>query len=298
MNSLPLLTSRGGVCDVSTPMLTHEEDVVAYAAAGFKTMGIFLNKLERPRIDEFWLPESTIPQERLDRAAAAVRDAGLTVSHIAAVGRYTDSSIREQMIEHTLHAIDVAAAFDAGSVLILPGPLNGRTPAQTTTLVARTLEEILQRRSSPVRLGLEPTRTWGADFMTSLGEALDLIDMIDHPDLGVIPDTQNLHGSPSYDEDIARAGSRIFAFQVVDGFAGQIERKLPGEGDLPLVEMIRAAEKAGYRGTYDLEHIFFPFDRAASEPDEFGPDAVLRRGAAGLASVLAEAGVQPIGADA
>ena len=66
--------------------------------------------------------------------------------------------------------------------------------------------------------------------------------------------------------------------------------RLPGEGELPLVEIVRAIEATGYRGTYDNEYMYDPSEITA-KPGQFGPEAVVDRCARAMVAVLEEAAV-------
>ena len=285
------LLRRCGVSEVTTPMWTVAEDVAGYAAAGFAAIGVWLHKLEQPRMDGgFFMPAKQIPQTVVDDAVAAVRASGLAVSHIVIAGNFTAAATREAMIEHTLHAVDIAAALDADCLIINPGRLDGMERAAANEVAARALEQVLDRRRAPVKLALEPVIHWQSDFLNTLGQALDLADAVDHPDLGVYPDTWHLWETGTYFEDIERAGKRIFGFHLNDGRSGDRHREIPGEGEIPLVDMVRAADAVGYSGTYDVEY---------TTPMAMGPAAfdvryedVLARCAAGMTAVLAEAGVR------
>ena len=82
---------RCGVSEVTTPLWTVAEDATAYASAGFATIGVWLHKLEQPRMEgHFWMPDKFVPQEVVDDAVAAVKDSGLRVSHIVLAGNFTD----------------------------------------------------------------------------------------------------------------------------------------------------------------------------------------------------------------
>lgn len=284
-----LLRRRCGVSEVSTPLWTVAEDAAGYAAAGFNTIGIWLHKLERGRMEgPFWMPNQMIASEVLDGAVAAVRSAGLTVSHVVLAGNYTDEALLDDAIAHTLHAIDVAAALDAACLIINPGRLNGLDRSTATERAVSALRRVLQERRAPVRLALEPVIDWQSDFLNTLAQALDIVDAIDHPDVGVYPDTWHLWETGTYDEDIARAGDRIFGFHLNDGRSGDRNREIPGSGEIPLASMVRAAEAAGYRGTYDVEY---------TTPMAVGPafavpyEEILHRCAIGMTNVLLEAGV-------
>jgi sugar phosphate isomerase/epimerase len=276
---------RCGLSQIATPTATLAEDAQAYAARGFRAIGIWLHKLERERIDGFWIPEQRIPDETVAAAAAAVRSAGLDVSHLVLTGFYTEPELADR-IDHTLHAMDVAAALGADCVVVAPGRRKGRSYAETRDLAAGALTEVFERATQPVRLALEPIIEWQSDYLNTLAEALELAELVDHPGLGVYPDTFHLWRTGTLLEDVERAGPRILGVHLNDAVAGDDHaNRLPGEGELPLVEIVRAVEATGYRGTYDNE--WMDDARVALAPDE-----VVDRCAQAMVSVLAEALVE------
>jgi sugar phosphate isomerase/epimerase len=274
---------RCGLSEIATPTWTLAEDARGYADAGFAAIGIWLHKLERPRIDGFWIPEATIPPSVVEAASEAVRAAGLRVSHVVLTGFYTEPE-RADRIEHTLHAMDIADALDAGCVVIAPGRRNGRSYEETRDFAAEALTEVFERASKPhVRLALEPIISWQSDYLNTLGEAVELAELVDHPNLGVYPDTFHLWRTGTLLEDIERAGPRIFGVHLNDAVEGDDHaNRLPGEGELPLAEIVRAIEATGYTGTYDNEHM---------HDSGLDPATVVRRCADAMVAVLEEAGV-------
>jgi sugar phosphate isomerase/epimerase len=282
----PLL-QRCGLSQIVTPLQSVADDCALYGRAGYAAVGIWLHKLERGRIDGFWIPEARIPDATVAATADAVRRAGLVVSHVVLTGFYTEPEL-EQRIDHTLHAMDVAAALDAKCLVVAPGRRNGRTYEQTRDYAARALSTVLDRASANVKLAFEPIVPWQSDYLNTLGEALELAELLDHPDVGVYPDSFHLWRTGTLLEDIERAGSRILGVHLNDAREGDHFNCLPGDGELPLAEIVRAIEATGYTGTYDNE---FMYDAALAEsaPEEYGPEAVVERCSRAMTQVLHDA---------
>jgi sugar phosphate isomerase/epimerase len=187
--------------------------------------------------------------------------------------------------------MDIAAALEADCVVVAPGRREGRSYAETRDLAARALTEVLEKTTqSGVRIALEPIIAWQSDYLNTLGEAVDLIDLIDHPSVGAYVDSFHLWRTGTLLEDIERAGRRIFGMHLNDAVEGDDHaNRLPGEGDLPLVEIVQAIEATGYRGTYDNEYMY---DAALIDSDPaFAPAAVVDRCAVAMVGVLDEAGI-------
>jgi len=246
--------ARVGVGQSTTAPWTIDEDAAAYAAAGCGAIGIWLHKLERGTMPEFWFPEERPSDDVVDAAARAVTRAGLVVSHVILAGRFTedDEELRRRRVEHAVFAASVARRLEARCLVVIPGRLNGLTPARATDLAASALTDLLEA-TGDVQLAIEPVQE--VDFVTTLGPALDLVDLVDHPGLGVYPDVFHLWRDPATAEQLERAGKKILGVHIADGTGAEGDRTRlpPGEGVLPLGDFVAGVEAAGYAGTYDVE---------------------------------------------
>ena len=122
-----------------------------------------------------------------------------------------------------------------------------------------------------VRMAYEPlnpvlfntdTALWGLD------QALELVQRVDHPALGICLDTWNVFQTPNLHEVIQASGERIFLVQVSDWHRPRsgADRISLGDGTIDNAAIMRAARDAGYSGPFVLE-IF---------SDESLPDSIWR----------------------
>jgi sugar phosphate isomerase/epimerase len=87
-------------------------------------------------------------------------------------------------------------------------------------------------------------------------------------------------------EDIERAGPCNFGVDLNDAVSDDDQMiRLPGEGKIPLTQVVRAIEATGYRGTYDSEYMYEPA-LITARPEEFTPEVVVRRCAEAMVNVL------------
>jgi sugar phosphate isomerase/epimerase len=85
-------------------------------------------------------------------------------------------------------------------------------------------------------------------------------------------------------EDVERSAGLIFGVHLNDAVTDDDRHnRLPGDGELPLVEIVRAIEATGYRGTYDNELM----DPSLGLP----PAEIVDRCARAMVEVLGEADV-------
>jgi sugar phosphate isomerase/epimerase len=291
----PGLLRRCGISQCTTPTLTAAEAAALYAEAGFGAIGVWLHKLERPDwTGGFFVPEVELAPALVEETASDLRASGLVVSHVVLGGFFVtdDEELRRRRVRSTVRALDVAEALGATCLVIAPGRLEGRPVTWAHDCASRSLSEVLELRSeSSVRLGLEPVIAWQSDYMCSIARALELVELVDHPRLGVFLDNFHLWHNADWDtpfvlEEVERAGPHIVGVHVNDGVRGSEERALPGEGEMPVAEFVAAVERTGYDGSYDVEYVY-DAGRIAAEPDSFAPEAVVARCHAGLEKVLA-----------
>ena len=221
-----------------------EEEIEAIARAGYLAVGIHRSKLEP-------LGAKAI--------GAMVRDAGLEVSCYATAGYFLDEGMWARRIEETKKRIEVTAQLGADCLLILTGPRGQRTLAEAEHLFFEALDAVLPvAQDHGVRLGLEPVThvAQHITFLHLLSDALDLIERVDSPHLGLVVDLWYHWWQRDFADCIRRAGDRLLIVQLADqgapGFS-MLDRAPLGQGVIPLEETLQAVDAAGFDGYYDVE---------------------------------------------
>lgn len=124
--------------------------------------------------------------------------------------------------------------------------------------------------------------------------ALELIKSVGARNLGIVVDFWHTVRSGLYPSDLAAIPvDRIVVVEVADGYATALEplivdcidnRALPGEGDFPVVEMVRSLSQAGYSGPWSMEMLSTSFRAMpAKEGIKRAASATRREVAAGSA---------------
>lgn len=242
---------------ISTLNASFADDVAAYAAAGFDAIGLW----------EFKLPEDDAG------GVSLLRTAGLTVSNcIPTVPSFLQLAIPgmegpadpADRIEAICASIRRLAAYEPECVLCLSGPLGERLEAEGRAVVVDGLRRAAAAaREAGVRLGFEPVHPAQRDtagFVTSLADALALLDEAGTDDVGIMADTFNLGHETN--AAVVTALARFTGLHVAD----ELPAPLPGVRALPApngrsAEIVAALRAAGWDGTLDVE-IF-------SKPDAF-----------------------------
>jgi len=242
---------------ISTLNASFAEDVAAYAAAGFDAIGLW----------EMKLPEDDAANIEL------LRSNGLTVSNcVPTVPSFLPLAIpgmegptgTQTRVDAICASIRRLAAYEPECVVCLSGPLGGRSDAEGRAIVVDGLHRAAAAATEAgVRLGFEPVHPSQRDtagFVTSVGEALSLLDEAGTTGVGIMADTFNV-GHEATAEIVAAAG-RLTGLHVAD----ELPEPVPGVRALPepggrSAELIAALRNAGWDGTLDIE-IF-------STPDAF-----------------------------
>jgi sugar phosphate isomerase/epimerase len=223
-----------------------ERDVEAFRAAGVTSVGVAIRKLE-----DFGV----------ERGRRLLADAGLAVSCLTSSGGFPlgDPDGEQAAFARTRTHLTAAAALGADCLMVLPGA-GGQLSWEEAAARSRSLLEALlpDAERAGVRLAVEPTSQLRMDlaFLHSFDEALDFVDTIDSPWLGVVLELNNAWIEPRLYANIRERTARIALVQVSDFKIGTLrasERVVMGDGDIPLGRILRALDDAGYARWYDIE---------------------------------------------
>jgi sugar phosphate isomerase/epimerase len=248
---------RASLSTISTLNASFAEDVAAYASAGFDAIGLWEMKL--PADDE--------------ANGALLRASGLTVSNCIptvpsflplAIPGLEGPSDPDERADAICTSITRLAAYRPACVVCLSGPLGERTPEEGRAVVVDGLRRAAATAAEAgVALGFEPIHPAQHDtagFVTSLREALGVLDEAALDGVGIMADTFNLGHETT--ADVVAAASRFTGLHVAD----ELPQPVPGVRALPApdgrsAELVAALRDAGWDGTLDVE-IF-------STPDAF-----------------------------
>jgi sugar phosphate isomerase/epimerase len=237
--------------EISTVNATFGEDVVAYAAAGLDGIGIWEFKLSQDDEANIGL---------LDRSGLGVSNCIPAVPSILplAIPGMEGPPDPAERIEALCASMGRLAAYRPASVLCLTGPIGDRDPGEAYGIVLEGMKRIAAAaRAAEVRLGLEPTHeseSHESSFLSTIGEAIELLDEAGLDDVGVMIDSVHVWDTPSLEDDIARNAARITGLHVADKLApGAPGRLLPGEGMTRPDRVLELVLATGFDGYVDIE---------------------------------------------
>jgi 4-hydroxyphenylpyruvate dioxygenase len=224
------------------------EKLEAIAAAGFDGIEIF---------ETDFLTFGATPRE----VGGMIRDTGLEITLFQPFRDFEGlpEPLRSRAFERARRKFEVMNELGTDLMLVCsnvsPQALGGVDRAAEDL---RALGELA--KSMGVRVGYEAL-AWGR-HVSDHRDAWEIVRRADHPNIGLILDSFHTLVR-RIDSDTIRSipGDRIFIVQLAD--APRIEmdllylsrhfRSMPGEGDLPVVDFMRAVAATGYAGPLSLE---------------------------------------------
>ncbi|HTU24724.1 MAG TPA: sugar phosphate isomerase/epimerase family protein, partial [Pirellulales bacterium] len=197
-----------------------------------------------------------------DRAAELLTQSGLAVSNLLWAGGFTgsDGHTFAESVQDAADAIRLAARLRAGCLVVYSGGRNSHTHNHARRLFAGALAELLPLAMElDVTLAIEPMYSACAaewTFLTTLSDAMTLVEEIAHPRLKLAFDTYHLGHDPKVLDDIARVAPHVAIVHLGDSRQPptcEQSRQRLCEGVLPLRQIVAALQSAGYDGDYDVE---------------------------------------------
>jgi sugar phosphate isomerase/epimerase len=211
----------------------------------------------------------------LDRAARAVRDAGLELSGYCRGGMFTsDAAHRIEMRDDNRRAVDEAKALGAPCLVLVVGGLPqysrpGSAPSKDIAAARNQIEDALAElldyaRAANMPLAIEPLHpAYAADrsCVNTTKHALDICDRLDPQRsgaIGVALDLYHIWWDPEVLAQIERAGkNRLLAFHVCDWLVPTTDllndRGMMGDGVIDIRSLRRAVEAQGFAGYSEIE---------------------------------------------
>ncbi|MCR4268319.1 sugar phosphate isomerase/epimerase [Nitratireductor sp. ZSWI3] len=223
----------------------------------------------------------------VDKAARAIREAGLAVSGLCRGGWFTASgAVDRTVIDDNRRAVDEAAAIGAACLVMVVGGLakDSRDLPGAWALVEEGLARTLDyAREAGVRIAIEPLHPmYAADraCVNTMRHALDICDRLG-PGIGCAVDVYHVWWDNELEAQLQRAGKdRIMAFHICDWLVPTrdllTDRGMMGDGVIDIPRLRGLAESNGFSGLNEVE-IFSALDWWRRDADEVLA-TIVRRG--------------------
>ena len=249
--------------------------------------------------DVIELPIEEVGQFDVKRAGELAQQHGLGVSVCAVIGPGRDLLLpgeAERGVSYLRSCIEVAEQLGsptvAGPFYSAVGRCWRSTPAERerdVDEIARVLRSLgTHAADHGVVLGVETLNRFETSFLNTTEQALELVDRVDHPAVGVALDLFHLGIEEKHVGDALRAaGRRLVHLQVAEN-----DRGTPGTGSLPWNDVAKALDEIGYGGRVVIETFSDRVEaiaRAAAIWRPLAPDSdsLARDGLAFLRALLA-----------
>jgi sugar phosphate isomerase/epimerase len=264
---------RFSISQVSTLTASFADDVRRYARCGVDAIGIWELKLgDGPDSDALAL----LAESGLGRATAVP-----TVPSILPLPLLPGPDSTRERVDAIRRSLARLAPFEPAAVLCFTGPGDRDEAIDGLRQVAAEAEQL------GLRIAFEPFQSQGLEswsVVSTLGDAVALIDEVGSPALGLQFDVWHLWNSPDLYDEIDEHADRIVGVHVNDwrdSTRGWADRVLPGEGIAGVPAILAALEGAGWDGYYDLEIFSDNGSFGDAYPDSLwdaDPDELVRRG--------------------
>ena len=165
--------------------------------------------------------------------------------------------------------LDLADMFGARTLVLITGGFEDLAATGYSGGIEHARSLLIERLGAAaelaadhrVRLAFEPLHPMVCGFrsvVSSLGEALDILDQLDDGhDIGLAIDAYALWWEHDLQAKLMRAGDRILNYHVSDWLSDtrdlRLDRGMPGDGQIALRDWRRMVEAAGYLGPVEVE---------------------------------------------
>jgi len=235
--------------------LPFAEELRLFAEAGADAVALSLFKPPRAR------------RESLTDMAEAVRDIGTRVTYcwpeapsVLPIPGFAGPATPPERIAALVERLPDVAAFGAIGIGCVTGPAGAFSAAAAWRTAVDGLREVAHAAAVyDLRVAIEPIHPDEADvfsFVSTLPDAVRLVDDVGLPNVGIVADMWHLHGGAEIVAELEAYADHIDLVHVCDRrdpTRSTCDRALPGDGVAGVVDMIGALRRAGYAGYYELE---------------------------------------------
>jgi sugar phosphate isomerase/epimerase len=224
------------------------------------------------RYAELGIPMIEVCEEKLDKQGykeqlSMIKDKGLSISAVQPLVRTFGSSQIQanprdmyERVSRLRLSIERLSPFTVGCPFILNtgSPEKGNIDAMVKTTV-RELQNLAGFAADQgVSLALEPLNASSMNSESAIwtiAQAMQIIDSVDRGNVGLCLDFWNIWQNANVEEEIRRAGDRIFVLQVSDWRTPQSsgDRLVPGDGIIPIGKLLQTVYQTGYKGACSVE---------------------------------------------
>lgn len=241
------LAERMAVNQLTTLRSSFSHDVELYKQFSVPAIGLSCRKLM---------------EYGVRRSLARLREAEMPVSSLGWIGGFTGdhSTPVNDLLAEARKTIRIAGQVRAGVVTVVVGSQGGHIRSNAERIASDALRVLTPFAATyGVTLAVQPMhpifrKKWS--FLNSLDEALALIDRVGDPRLKLSFGAYHLWPEAGLLARVAALAPQVALVTLADwdnAPRDENDRLLPGQGRLPLAEIVQTFEQQGFRGWYELE---------------------------------------------
>lgn len=238
-----------GVSTLGCPEWTLEEILTRLPTYGYE--GVELRGLG-PDLELTQSPDFATSSAR-EKTRRAFADAGLAICGVDTSCSFAapDLSARDRSLEEGRRAIDLAFALGAPTVRVFGGGINNE--AERPDAVTRVASALLVLGDHAAQTGTVRVVLETHDAFSTGAQAAEVLRQADHSHIRTLWDLHHpfRHGEAP-PETFGALGPYVEQTHVKDSAPGGTYCLL-GEGDIPILEMLRLLKGGGYEGWLNLE---------------------------------------------
>ncbi|KAI2629884.1 xylose isomerase-like protein [Hypoxylon sp. NC1633] len=172
-----------------------------------------------------------------------------------------DQAQRDNTISYMKNVVDLAAGLRGEIVTLVPCTVGKLQPSASSSdewdwVVNGVREVALHASEKGIRIAIEPLNRFETYLITNTSQALQLVDTVNMPNVGVTFDTFHLN----MEEPDLLAAIRMCGNKIFDVHLGDNNRLAPGDGSLDWPRIVKTLREVGYHGALAFESMP-PIDR-------------------------------------
>jgi sugar phosphate isomerase/epimerase len=205
-----------------------------------------------------------LSDEGVEETRAALERAAVRCSSLQSAGGFTGGDGRTycESLEDAFEALDEAARLGAPVLVVHSGCRGGHTRTHALRLLGDALASLAPRAAAEgVTLALRPMHpaaACGCTFLTDLAEALDLVEALGSPSVGLALDLWQFGTAEEVEPILPQLAAATAIVQVADRREFptlETDRLPPGQGGLPLEPLVAGLLHHGYRGVFEFDPV-------------------------------------------
>jgi len=236
--------------EATTMPRSFEEDVAAYSAAGFQAIELWLDKVKKFLANHSVKDAQKLLSDNGLKAVGGCAHGGVMLSR---------GEQRETNLADLRAKLEICQALDAPVLVVCTDFPQGNVGPEDYDHAAQGLAGAADI-AAPYKVALAVEFIKGAKLVGTLRTALNVTRKTGKKNVGILFDTFHFYAGVSKLEDIAemKKGELLLVHlndmaPIPIEIAQDRDRVLPGNGVLPLKEIIKAISRTGYDGYYSVE---------------------------------------------